>query len=243
MKYAIRSHIGRRAHNEDRACVPKQAEGMQFVAVSDGMGGHAAGETASTMTVNGMLEELRHSFAEDPLAALQRAVAHVNLDVYRAAQDDPALHGMGATLVCALLSGSRFRVANVGDSRLYHFDGDTLTQVTTDHSLVEMLVRSGKITREQARAHPRRNIITRAIGIGLRVEADLFDRSWKRGDILLLCSDGLIGCLEDARLAEILRSGGTLDEMADRLVQEALDSGESDNITVVLARCEGGACA
>ena len=243
MKYAMRTHIGQRAHNEDRACTPSAQDGLQFIAVSDGMGGHAAGETASAMTVNGMREELRHSFAEDPLCALQRAVSRTNLDVYRAAQDDPALHGMGATLVCALLSGSRYIAASVGDSRLYHFDGETLEQVTTDHSLVELLVRSGKISREEARTHPRRNVITRAMGIALRVEADLFDRSWKRGDILLLCSDGLTGRVDEARIREVLQGGGPLDALADRLVQAALDAGESDNITVVLAQCEGGSCA
>ena len=170
-------------------------------------------------------------------------ITRVNLDVYRAAQDGETLRGMGATLVCALLSGKRYLVANVGDSRLYHFDGATLEQVTTDHSLVEMLVQSGNITREAARTHPRRNIITRAIGIGLRVDVDVFDRAWKAGDILLLCSDGLSGSLEDADMLRMLQQGGSLSDMADRLVAAALENGASDNITVVLARCEGGDCA
>lgn len=243
MIYAIRSNIGRRARNEDRGYAPYRADGLPFVAVSDGMGGHAAGEVASRMTINGMLEELRRTYDEDPVPMLRRAIAHVNLDVYRAAQDDESLRGMGATLVCALLSGRRYLVANVGDSRLYHFDGASIEQVTTDHSLVEMLVQSGSITREQARTHPRRNIITRAIGIGLRVDVDLFDRSWKQGDILLLCSDGLSGSLEDAHICSILQGDGSLEDMADRLVQDALENGASDNVTVVLARCEGGDCA
>lgn len=243
MNYAKKSDIGQRPHNEDRGYIPGKGDGLQLIAVSDGMGGHAAGEIASRMVIEGMLDELKHSYDDNPVSALRRAISRVNLDVYRTAQDDTSLRGMGATLVCALLSGKRYLVANVGDSRLYHFDGSAITQVTTDHSLVEMLVQSGSILREEARSHPRRNIITRAIGIGMRVDIDLFDRSWKQGDILLLCSDGLSGSLEDDRICQILSGDGSLDDMAAQLVQEALENGASDNVTVVLARCEGGDCA
>lgn len=243
MIYTIRTETGKRAHNEDYGYVPTSPNMLPFIAVSDGMGGHAAGEVASKMTINGVLEQLRHSHENNPVSALRRAIARTNLDVYRAAQDSGSLRGMGATLVCAMLGSRRYVVANVGDSRLYHFDGETIEQVTTDHSLVEMLVQSGSISREEARSHPRRNVITRAIGIGLSVDVDLFDRSWKPDDVLLLCSDGLSGSVTDERLCSMLQKGGSLDVLADAMVREALQNGSSDNITVLLARCERGGCA
>lgn len=243
MIYTIRTETGKRAHNEDYGYIPAESNALPFIAVSDGMGGHAAGEVASKMTINGVLEQLRHCHEDNPVSALRRAISRVNLDVYRTAQDSKSLRGMGATLVCAVLGSRRYVVANVGDSRLYHFDGETMEQVTTDHSLVEMLVQSGSISREEARTHPRRNVITRAIGIGLSVDIDLFDRSWKPDDVLLLCSDGLCGSVTDERLCSILRQGGSLDVLADTMVREALQNGSSDNITVLLARCERGGCA
>ncbi len=243
MIYTIRTETGKRAHNEDYGYIPAESNALPFIAVSDGMGGHAAGEVASKMTINGVLEQLRHCHEDNPVSALRRAISRVNLDVYRTAQDSESLRGMGATLVCAVLGSRRYVVANVGDSRLYHFDGETMEQVTTDHSLVEMLVQSGSISREEARTHPRRNVITRAIGIGLSVDIDLFDRSWKPDDVLLLCSDGLCGSVTDERLCSILRQGGSLDVLADTMVREALQNGSSDNITVLLARCERGGCA
>ena len=173
MIYTIRTETGKRAHNEDYGYIPAESNALPFIAVSDGMGGHAAGEVASKMTINGVLEQLRHCHEDNPVSALRRAISRVNLDVYRTAQDSESLRGMGATLVCAVLGSRRYVVANVGDSRLYHFDGETMEQVTTDHSLVEMLVQSGSISREEARTHPRRNVITRAIGIGLSVDIDL----------------------------------------------------------------------
>lgn len=243
MNYAIRTEIGKRQRNEDYGHVPQRVHHLPFIAVSDGMGGHASGEVASKMTIEGMLDELKHCHVNDPVSALRRAVVHVNLDVYRAAQDDPALRGMGATLVCALLGKKRYVVANVGDSRLYHFDGDELEQITTDHSLVEALIQSGQITREEALTHPRRNIITRAIGSGLSVDIDLFDRAWNPGDVLLLCSDGLSGSVMDTRLKDLLTANTDLDVVASNMVQEALQNGATDNITVLLARCERGDCA
>ena len=243
MIYTIRTETGKRAHNEEYGYIPAESNALPFIAVSDGMGGHAAGEVASKMTINGVLEQLRHCHEDNPVSALRRAISRVNLDVYRTAQDSESLRGMGATLVCAVLGSRRYVVANVGDSRLYHFDGETMEQVTTDHSLVEMLVQSGSISREEARTHPRRNVITRAIGIGLSVDIDLFDRSWKPDDVLLLCSDGLCGSVTDERLCSILRQGGSLDVLADTMVREALQNGSSDNITVLLARCERGGCA
>lgn len=243
MIYASKSSIGRRARNEDLFRVPKQEESVPFVAVADGMGGHAGGSVASRLVITGMNEELRSIRGDDPVGVLLRAISAVNMDVYRTGQDSADLAGMGSTLVCALLFPTRFIAANVGDSRLYHFDGEKLDQVTVDHSLVEVLVQSGHITPEEARVHPNRNIITRAMGLSARVEADVFDRVWNPGDILLLCSDGLSGSVPHEEMQAVLASDGPLQELCDMLVASALEHGATDNITVVLVQNEEGACA
>lgn len=243
MNYASKSVVGKRARNEDLCRIPNSLEAIPFVAVADGMGGHAAGSVASKLVINGLNEELSSIRGDDPIGVLKRAISTVNLDVFRAAEDDASLRGMGSTLVCALLYESRFIAANVGDSRLYHYDGETICQVTTDHSLVEILLSQGHITPEEALHHPNRNLITRAMGLGIHVEADIFDRTWKCGDILLLCSDGLSGSVSPDEMKEILASALSLEEMCDRLVALADQNGATDNISVVLAHCEGGDCA
>lgn len=243
MKYAHKTHIGRRAHNEDNLYVPTTDCTNPLVAVSDGMGGHAAGAVASKLIIDELIDEFASVRGEDIVSQLKRVIQRVNLDVYRAAQDVPELRGMGATLVCAVLSDTRYVAANIGDSRLYHFDNDGLAFVTTDHSYVQMLVDEGAITPEQARTHPQRNLITRAMGIGLRTDIDIYDRSWGEGDTLLLCSDGLHGSVTDDALFAVICQAIPLDEMCDQLVELALANGATDNISVVLARNEGGDCA
>lgn len=240
MKYASKSITGRRKDNEDACLVPIREATYPLVAVSDGMGGHAAGAVASSLTLSTLNDELSCLHDADPLAALTRAVSYTNLTVYRAASDDRSLAGMGATLVCALLTDRRFIAANVGDSRLYHYAGDRLTQITTDHSYVQMLADSGAIAHAEMRSHPQRNLITRAIGIGLSVDADIFDCEWMQGDILLLCSDGLCGSVEDKTIAAILSETATLANKCEKLVATASEQGSTDNITVVLAQNEGG---
>lgn len=244
MKYASKTDIGKRLRNEDACRVPDTLESMPLVIVADGMGGHAGGALASSLAIEGLQDELLTiSYASNPVGALKNAIQRVNVQIYRRAQSDPSLSGMGTTLVCTLLSGRRYIAACVGDSRIYHFDGETLAQVTRDHSLVEMLVEAGRITRDEARTHPQRNVITRALGISLRVDIDIFDREWHPGDILLLCSDGLHGCLDDEALKDILSADTALEEKCDAMVSLALSNDGSDNITVALVRCGEEDCA
>ena len=156
------------------------------------------------------------------------------------AQDDPALNNMGSTLVMAIPFPDHYLAANVGDSRLYHFDGETILQVSRDHSLVELLLSQGCITPEEAAHHPNKNVITRAMGLEIRVEADFFENPWKAGDILLLCSDGLSGSVSLEEMVGILSDTAcSLSEMGDRLVELALVNGASDNITLALVK-KGG---
>lgn len=244
MKYASKTDIGKRLRNEDACRIPDSDESMPLLIVADGMGGHAGGALASAMAIEGLCEELGSiSQASNPLSALKSAIQRTNMQIYRMAGSDPSLSGMGTTLVCALLCRKRFIAACIGDSRVYHYDGEALIQVTHDHSLVEMLVEAGSITREEARRHPQRNLITRALGLSLRADVDIFDRVWHPGDILLLCSDGLHGCVDDDDLKDILSSEGTLEEKCDAMVALALSHDGSDNITVVLACCGEEDCA
>ncbi len=240
MKFAVKTDIGRRVHNEDSFLTPENAEFPLLFAVADGMGGHAAGAVASNLLVDHLKE---FDLSKDPNHALQElriAIERANLKVYEEAEQDRSLHGMGTTLVAALIQSNGYIAANVGDSRMYNFDGETLQMITIDHSLVEQLVRAGAITREEARVHPQRNIITRAVGVSPVVDVDLFENDWKPGDILVLCSDGLHGAVEEEDFISVLSSKRSLESMCDVLVQLALDNGGTDNITVILIRFEEG---
>lgn len=240
MKFAVKTETGKRAHNEDSFLVPEGESLPLLFAVADGMGGHAAGAVASGIAVGKLGESELSDCSEHEIEQLIGAVQRANLAVFEAAEEDKSLHGMGTTLVCAFVIGKAYLAANVGDSRLYYFDGKTLERVTTDHSLVEQLVLSGVITREAAKYHPHRNIITRGIGLSPAVDVDVFEREWNAGDTLLLCSDGLHGALEDEEIVAVLSSDASLDEMCDQLVQTALVNGSTDNITLIILRCEEG---
>jgi protein phosphatase len=156
--------------------------------------------------------------------------------VAKRAAADPQLEGMGTTLVCAAPDHGCLYVANVGDSRLYILDDDRIEQITHDHSLVEEMVRAGKLRPEQARNHPKKNIITRAIGEEGDLQIDFFDVALNRGDIALLCSDGLSNMVEDEQIFKIVRSSQTLSDAGKKLIDAANNAGGKDNISVVLAR-------
>lgn len=238
MKFAGKTETGLRPQNED-CYLLLHTDTLDAVAVSDGMGGHQAGEVASRLAVDTLREMLLKNNG-DREAALSSAFSAANSEVHKRASMEDEMYGMGCTLVAAILDANEFVAANIGDSRLYHFDGKTIRQVTHDHSFVAELVRRGAITPEEAKTHPRRNLITRAVGTEARVFADIFSCEWKKGDMLLLCSDGLCGVLEDAELAAFLRNCTDLDATCSALIVRALAAGSRDNITVVLAKNDGG---
>lgn len=243
MKYAAKTDIGKRVHNEDSFLLSQKSDYPMLFAVADGMGGHAAGAVASGTLVESLTGADEKIEPDRALEQLRLAVEDANFSVYDKASADRALRGMGTTLVAALLLGTKYIAANVGDSRMYCFDGETLDTVTTDHSLVEQLVLAGAITKEEARVHPQRNIITRAMGVSPVVDVDLFERDWNAGDILMLCSDGLHGAVEEEDIVGVLSSARSLESMCDVLVQLALDNGGTDNITLILIRLEEGDAA
>lgn len=231
-----------RSLNEDSFYIYGFNEDMQggFCILSDGMGGHNAGEVASGKTVEFVSEVLKKRLEENaeilPPKLLSEAVTEANLKVYELAQSDIKQSGMGATLVAVYIVGNEVYTANVGDSRAYLYSDGELLQITKDHSVVEEMVASGSITREEARNHPQKNIITRAVGTDINTEADLFERECNSGDCLLLCSDGLSGMLEDEEICNIIQKYAESKTIAEKLIEEAKARGGYDNITVVCVR-------
>ena len=200
--------------------------------VADGMGGHRAGDTASRDTVGTLLDSIRKSQETNPIKIIRTAVEKANSRVYEKSRENENLAGMGTTVVVAVIEDRYLYVANVGDSRLYLIRKD-IRQITKDHSLVEEMVRSGKL-REEARNHPNKNVITRAVGVEKEVNIDFFDLRIRKGDKILLCSDGLSNMLEDNEIREIVTSGGDVEERARKLITAANQNGGKDNISVVL---------
>jgi protein phosphatase len=219
--------VGRvRTGNEDALLIDDR---LGVFAVADGMGGHVAGEVASSTAV----EAVRAAIAGG--SAIDEAIRAANAAVRDRAAEDPALTGMGTTLTAVVpLDGSRVLIGHVGDSRAYLLRGGQLTRLTDDHSLVEELVRDGRITAEQAEAHPQRSIITRAIGVEAEIDVDVYTIEVSNGDRILICSDGLSDMLRDAEVARVADTSADASTAADRLVAAANDAGGGDNITVVV---------
>lgn len=201
--------------------------------VADGMGGHNAGDYASKYAVETIVEEVKKSQESNPKEILQNAIMHTNRLLYRQAQEDVLLNGMGTTVVAATVVDGQILVANVGDSRCY-CSNVGISQVTIDHSVVEEMVRLGGITRDEARNHPYKNKITRAVGVENQVEIDFFNRTVEKNDQYLLCSDGLTNMIEDEEIYKILQQDISLEAKVNCLIEEANNRGGNDNITVVI---------
>ncbi len=222
--------------NQDYVYCEENAVGSfpNLFIVADGMGGHNAGDTASRMCVEEVVSQIEQSTKVTPIGIFEQAVAAANEKVFQASLSDKALKGMGTTIVATVVFGDTAYIVNVGDSRLYVYK-NTFRQVTIDHSLVEEMVQSGKLHKEDMRTHPNKNIITRALGTNSEVKADCFEIEVDEGDVLLLCSDGLSNMLEDERIERIIKSNREdMSEAGKRLVQEANEAGGKDNISVVL---------
>jgi PPM family protein phosphatase len=205
------------------------------------MGGAQAGEVASRLAA-AAFHEYHEADALDPEARLRSIIQEANRRIYARASSDPHASGMGTTITAALVSGSRVSVGHVGDSRAYLFRDEVLEQLTEDHSLVADLVRSGRLTPEEAEAHPQRSVITRALGTDAAVTVDSFSVEAKPGDVYLLCSDGLTTMLSSDSVRRALAETSSLEEAARRLIGEANAAGGEDNVTVVLfAVTEAGA--
>lgn len=206
--------------------------------VADGMGGHRAGDHASHMAVERFVQLVDQTKRTSPVTMMRTLLSWVNEEVYQEANSEEAYFGMGTTFVAVTIVDGRGYVVNVGDSRLYHVHDGAIRQVTVDHSLVEELVRSGELTRQEARRHPRKNIITRAVGVEEEVLPDFFEIELAKGDYVLLCSDGLSNMIEDEELKDIAVSDRTLDEKVRYMIDKANYYGGYDNIATVLIENE-----
>ncbi len=210
-----------------------------LLVVCDGMGGANAGNVASRFAAQSFVEYARGMLDRELDAAkrqalLTHALVQANDTVFSLAGRQPEFRGMGTTLVAALIQGDQVTVLNVGDSRAYLFDGTRLHQLTEDHSYVEEMRRQGRITEADARTHPQKNLITRAVGVEPDVDGDLFEARLAPGEMLLLCSDGLTGMVEDEKIGQTLKDAKTLALAGDALLTLALEGGGRDNITVAL---------
>jgi len=239
LKAAFRSDVGRvRTVNEDRVLVVGGVAGGSLAIVADGMGGHQAGDTASQMTielVQQALEGLSPELPEDERESLiVEAIRRANAKVFEIASMKEHYRGMGTTVTVALADSERVVIGHIGDSRAYFISQAQFEQITEDHTLVNELLKTGQLTPNEAAVHPRRNVLTRALGTDADVEVDVSSRRWKSGDVLLLCSDGLSNLVPEDELRRTVRGEGTLEEKVVRLVDYALNAGGDDNISVVL---------
>lgn len=201
--------------------------------VADGMGGHKAGDIASRLTVDSMVDKLSKVNSKDYISVITDTIIKVNKEVIDKAAESQDYAGMGTTLVVATVFDNILKVANVGDSRLYVV-GEDIIQITRDHSLVEEMVINGQLDRADARVDKRKNIITRAIGGESKVEAEMFSVELKPEDKILMCSDGLSNMVDDAEILEIINREPDIEKAARMLIDAANENGGKDNISVVI---------
>ena len=244
MKACGITDVGLQRHeNQDTFAVERGAADGQLIAVvCDGMGGESCGQIASSLAVRAFLDELHAVLRADMTTeqlreAVSFCVSKANAAVKRHAQEHTECHGMGTTLVSAVTNGSGAVICNVGDSRAYRVGTGRLERITRDHSVVEGLIESGNITAEQARTHPNRNLITRALGVSANIVPEYNRCEIEEGDILLLCTDGLTNMVADDDIAQVLREVPFFDATSI-LVDRALQAGGQDNITVLLMGVE-----
>lgn len=240
MKAYAQTDVGmKRSINQDYMYCSETSVGSfrNLFIVADGMGGHKAGDKASKLCVKTMMECVEKSEHKTPVMTFEDAVQMTNEAIYEQAQSNTAYEGMGTTMVACTFEEKTMYVANIGDSRLYLLR-DKIRQITDDHSFVEELVKNGKLTESEARIHPQKNIITRALGINEKVHADYFEIEVECGDVVLMCSDGLSNMLDDDDIEYIIKHSDDLQQAGEKLVSEANKSGGDDNITVLLVRVE-----
>lgn len=200
--------------------------------LADGMGGHKAGDFASRYSVECLLDYIRNTQPAPLIRMVDEGVKYANRKLIEKASEDEAYNGMGTTMVIAYIEDNQLYVGNIGDSRLYLLD-KLINQVTEDHSYVATLVRAGEITPEEARNHPKKNIITRAIGATENVKVDFFEVDLEKGDRIVMCSDGLSNMVEDAVIYDIVRHA-YMGDVAKELIEEAKNNGGTDNISVIV---------
>lgn len=228
-----------RAQNQDACRLEVLDKNTLLCVVCDGMGGAKSGNIASQLAADVFTQEIKDSWKSNMDIKTMESMIHsaiklANFTVYDQGQQFEEFSGMGTTLVAALIYGKNAVLVNVGDSRVYHIDGDGISQLTVDHSLVQMMVDRGELTQEQAKHYPGKNLITRAIGTETAVLCDIFHKKLSRGDCLLLCTDGLSNMIDDQEILFEVVHGVDKSKCCNRLLDIAKKRGAPDNVTSVL---------
>ena len=258
MNYCAKTDVGKKREiNEDFFAFSKLADNAHIFVICDGMGGEAGGEIASKLAAESFVQEVTYQCSSRMIGGelffaapeteipmmLDSALANANFEVWQKAQDDKTLHGMGTTLVAALvlLNPLRLFTVNIGDSRIYKINSDTAQRLTKDHSYVQYLIDKGEITPKQAESRTDKNIITRAVGISIRAEGDIAEAKIEKSDRILLCTDGLCGMMTDDEIQGIVSFlDAKLEKKAERLISLANDAGGDDNITLIIVEFTDG---
>ena len=243
MNVCGKTDVGLRRHENQDTFAVEQGEKLLIAVVCDGMGGAEGGQIASSLAVETFMKEIRALLRADMTARQLRelasfCVAKANTAVYQRALQDPAYQGMGTTLVSAVAGERDAVICNVGDSRAYLIHNGEMMRITHDHSVVQTLVENGDITAEEARTHPNRNLITRALGPDETTLCDAFDVSFAHGDKILLCTDGLVVTATDEEICRIVCADKRAEEKLDDLIALAKAQGAPDNVTAVLIEHE-----
>jgi len=233
-----------RDHNEDSVIIVKNDEGNYLMAIADGMGGHSAGEVASSIAISYLGKYFKETFRNmskvDAVNWIRDAVDEINTLIFQHEKTHPESKGMGTTLVMAILTKDYLLFGNVGDSSGFVMKDDNLHKVTYDHTLVNLLVSAGELTKEEASVHPKKNVLMKALGASVNVDVDIFDCDMDVSEILL-SSDGLTGMLEREQIEKVLLGEGSVEDKVIKLIQKANNRGGTDNISVAyLVRFEEG---
>ncbi|MFD1018123.1 Stp1/IreP family PP2C-type Ser/Thr phosphatase [Thalassobacillus hwangdonensis] len=227
-----------RNHNEDAGGLYMNANHQTLAVVADGMGGHRAGDVASEMAASNLHKKWqtaeKMTTPEQAEDWLDLAIKEINEEIFSYATENEECKGMGTTVVAAICTTDFVTIAHIGDSRCYLANAYGFKQVTEDHSLVNELVRSGQITKEDAEHHPRKNVLLKALGTEQHISMDVHTLGWEEGNTLLLCSDGLTNKLGDEELYALVKDPIELEELAKRLIDVANSRGGEDNITLAL---------
>lgn len=244
MEYSYLTDPGKiREHNEDSVTALKNASGEILMAVADGMGGHRGGEIASSIAISHIGKRFAEISSignkEDAINWIKDVVSEANVLIYKYTNENPESVGMGTTLVLSVLTKTFLLFGNIGDSSGYVFRNEKLHKVTTDHTLVNLLVKSGELTEEEAKNHPRKNVLMKALGATTKVEMDIIEVE-SDVDGIMLCSDGLTNMLDDEQIAKVLSEDNDIEEKLNKLIVKCNNRGGTDNISVAYLDMKDG---
>ena len=234
-----KADIGRvREQNQDYFYISEETEEPKIYILADGMGGYKGGEIASRLATESAQKYIQNNFEritkekEEILKLVKSAVEYANMVVYEKSKEVPELEGMGTTLEVCVIYNNKAYIGHVGDSRIYRIRKDVIRKLTKDHSYVQKLVEDKKITREEAKTHPKKNMLIKALGCTPYVEPDIRARNFEKGDVFIMCSDGLTNMVEENRIYTLITQD--INSAADKLIEEANMAGGIDNITIII---------